>query len=645
VAWILENFTAGADSQENIREFIDSAHTHWGTDYFLLGGEADIVPIRSALNGDQSYSVSDQYYASLDSGDDWTNTVYVGRVSTENTTECEIYVNKVLYYEKSPPLDTEDNYLKRIALLAESYFEETNDSIWSDVYARFGSLFDFTIIRDSDTCDSDSCDCEDSLNCYSICPGGITPVICGDEQCDSDAMKHRNDFINALDEGQHLVSHFGHATNTGGRMGTGHSVGIDNYYIDSCMSNDNMFSIIISPACCGLTNFEQYEDFDCISEHFLFHNVNTGAVAFMGNTWSGHSSSLPIDTLWWTEFSDESRTDFNVGKIFAEAKNRWPITDDSSTFSKFAHWRFNLHGEPAIPIWTDIPDTFLVTLPDIFIRNEPCTVLVKNSSNNPESLATVCLWQKDTYCFIETTNSQGHAIFNKAFTVADSIIVTISKYNFKPYQSKVFVIVTGCLKGTVLDKSDNPYGYPVENVRVRTDPTSDEDTTDSNGEYFIDSVFANTYSVLFEFEGDINAEKFNVEIVANDTTTADTAIYEFEYLLGDANMHIGLWPPRILGSDITYLSNYFKGYPTSIPCYLSGFWASADANGNCIVGMSDVTKLVNYFKGQPLIQCSVYVPAWNSTNDAPGSAPNGWPNCDQSKLLQNTTIIPIQSIK
>lgn len=102
----------------------------------------------------------------------------------------------------------------------------------------------------------------------------------------------------------------------------------------------------------------------------------------------------------------------------------------------------------------------------------------------------------------------------------------------------------------------------------------------------------------------------------------------YQYLPGDVNMAYGLWPPATIGSDVTFLVNYFRGIPDAIPCYMGSFWGSADINGDCNVLGSDVTRLVNYFRGTiSLSYCAQYPPAWLSGEDLPENAPQGWPNC------------------
>lgn len=102
----------------------------------------------------------------------------------------------------------------------------------------------------------------------------------------------------------------------------------------------------------------------------------------------------------------------------------------------------------------------------------------------------------------------------------------------------------------------------------------------------------------------------------------------YEYVTGDANMINGIWPPLVIGGDVTFLVNYFRG--TVDPCLLDDFFAAADVNGDCSIIGSDVTRLVTYFRGlAPLVPCPDYVPCWPTPDDTEGvPEPSGWPNCD-----------------
>ncbi|MCP4582813.1 MAG: hypothetical protein GY839_14480, partial [candidate division Zixibacteria bacterium] len=123
------------------------------------------------------------------------------------------------------------------------------------------------------------------------------------------------------------------------------------------------------------------------------------------------------------------------------------------------------------------------------------------------------------------------------------------------------------------------------------------------------------------------------------------------YLAGDANMFNGTWPPSVIGSDVTYLVNYFRSMPSSQPCFMFNagaliappyFWASADANGDCLIIGSDVTKLVTYFRGLTTISnCSDFPPDYPPI---PPVMPPGWPNC-QTPPPALKTVIPSETDK
>jgi hypothetical protein len=112
---------------------------------------------------------------------------------------------------------------------------------------------------------------------------------------------------------------------------------------------------------------------------------------------------------------------------------------------------------------------------------------------------------------------------------------------------------------------------------------------------------------------------------------------ENEYLPGDANMGVGSWPPQVIGGDVTYMVGYFRGINAS--CLVSGFYCSADVNADCQVIGSDVTRLVTYFRGLADIEpCDDYPPAWPTTEDLPGEAPSGWPNCETPPVTSSKDL-------
>jgi len=233
-------------------------------------------------------------------------------------------------------------------------------------------------------------------------------------------------------------------------------------------------------------------------------------------------------------------------------------------------------------------------------------------------------------------------------------VATFEKDGWITYMSDPFTIVDdtdiggqnivlrsyGSLGGVVDDGTD-----PIEGVHVAVEDDVvliGEDYTDVTGAYSIGGILDGDYTVTFTHIDYQTATHTGFHINDGPLGTAlNQTLSEpgYNYLTGDVNMYNGNWPPTVIGGDVTYLVNFFRGIEASVPCLLYGFWASADANGDCLVIGSDVTKLVSYFRGTTtLFYCPDYEPTWPTPDDLPVDAPDGWPNCDTAPVT--TKVIP-----
>ncbi len=140
LSWIRSRYD-GQDDQERIRNFIKDAYENWGTAWVLIGGDVNVIPYREAsmrfYYHDMLRVSTDLYYACLDGnwnadGDDKFGEpedstdlypeVFVGRASAENIQEAEIFVAKILNYEKRTANTTTD-YLTKALFIGEDLFE------------------------------------------------------------------------------------------------------------------------------------------------------------------------------------------------------------------------------------------------------------------------------------------------------------------------------------------------------------------------------------------------------------------------------------------------------------------------------------------------------------------------------------------
>jgi hypothetical protein len=195
------------------------------------------------------------------------------------------------------------------------------------------------------------------------------------------------------------------------------------------------------------------------------------------------------------------------------------------------------------------------------------------------------------------------------------------------------------ITGTVTDR----FSDPIEDVLVSIlGDTVTSDTTGPDGIYSLVVDYLDYYDLLFYNTDYRETIAGDILVSLGETTYVDITLYNsFPYLPGDANMD-----GKNTGNDVTYLVNYFRSAPTTVPCYFingtSLLWASADANGSCDITGNDVTKMVNFNRSDPtapvLLYCPDYEPLYHTVGEVPDPLPDGWPFCD-NPVVTGTKII------
>jgi hypothetical protein len=181
---------------------------------------------------------------------------------------------------------------------------------------------------------------------------------------------------------------------------------------------------------------------DCIAEHFVIYNSNQAGVAFTGNTRDGwyyvgypESLSAQLDRDWWKAVFLNSQD--NLGKAIIWSKHQFGT---GANIRKHCEWTFNLLGEPAMPIWTDTPDSFDVTHPsELLIGSSSFTVHVEKVGGGNIQDAYVCLWKDDEVYLRDYTNYNGDVTFNPSPSTGGILYVTVTKHNYLPYEGSAQV--------------------------------------------------------------------------------------------------------------------------------------------------------------------------------------------------------------
>lgn len=418
----------GTDNQEKIRNFIIDARNDWGTLYFLLGGENDIIPFEVRVYNINAVP-SDAYYGDFD--DDWVQEVFVGRVTAEDSAQVTRFVDKVLQYETAPPLSGYPENVTLVGMdltLAEQppYYTLTAGEEMKDSLAR-----------------------------------EIIPARCPTVKIyDSEPGLHKSDLLAALNAGQNLVNHYDHSDYLS--LGVGHiNHGEDLTSTDvALLTNTDRCFVMYSLGCDA--NRMDYND--CIGENIVIESDNRAGVAFIGNTRNGwfytgepYTLSAELDREWWRALFVENK--YRLGEALAWSKNNNPSYD---TMWMYSQWTLNLLGDPAMPVWTAAPELFDITHPSqLETAAEWVTVHVEKNTVEKVSGAFVCLWKDNEVYERAVTDFNGDAVVNLALADEGEMLVTVTKHNFVPYQGAIeIVLVIDTDSDGVRDENDNcPFVY------------------------------------------------------------------------------------------------------------------------------------------------------------------------------------------
>ncbi len=466
----------GADTQEKIRNYLIDIKSRYGSLFVLLGGDTNIIPARlkkTRQGGKKDLYVVDYYYACAGNGD-WSikgDGMFVdrfginafslafklGRAPVENQTEAEVFVNKVINYERC--IGVEDTRYYNNTLVADAFiasgscntyllYDEGKDTLVINYHEYKNNGNDFAkswfIYDDYLGVDALRCmyrdirgswhfvECDEKKHLSDPIPGGICRFQ-GNEELTSAS------FLDALNNGGnsnyghfHIVYHMDHSSPNG--MGTSSLMknqSINKFDVDR-LSNGNYNQIVISGGCTPADITK-----DCIAEHFL-NNPNGGAVAFIGNTdvgWAYEYAQFQrfCNELYKKTSALTDRFDLSYLHIKANTVGKTPVSA--------ANCSLHLFGDPEMQVWTAIPQNLNVSITPNSIRNEKNTITVTISNLPSSQAATVCLQKKDEVYTVQTMQN-GTQTFVVTPKTTGMLEVTVTAHNFRPFETTIPVGVS-----------------------------------------------------------------------------------------------------------------------------------------------------------------------------------------------------------
>ncbi|UCE18506.1 MAG: hypothetical protein JSV84_16915 [Gemmatimonadota bacterium] len=400
--------TGSLPTNEHIRSYIQDYYTRSSVplEYVILVGDDDMPTflyydeMEGMLFPSWPWDATDHPYSLLE-GDDYFPDVFVGRLSVSSLKEVRTVVNKIVSYEREPYMGQTDWY-KRALMVCN--FEGNASSRTTKLWVR-DKLFDNGFVQ------------VDTSFTYSV------------SECDVGFIS------TVLNSGVSFVNYRGIA------MWGGWASYVDLYNIYR-LQNGFMLPVITDMTCTQASFYL----FDCVAEGWLRAGTPLnpkGGIAIVGPTASNTKVYFNnvLDGGFYSGVFDDSL--FTVGQALARAKtelyNQYPLNRGPGhawNSVECYFYMYTLIGDPGLDMWTDIPRLLTVEHPSVIESGVNVLDLkVKDSMNRPVSDAYVSLTRGGEILSGGFTGGDGRIALPQSVEIGDSVRITVTKHNFKPYQT------------------------------------------------------------------------------------------------------------------------------------------------------------------------------------------------------------------
>lgn len=451
-------------------------------DYVLIvGGNDDVpgMPFDFSFKDEVYHAVTDFYYGLPDT--DSIPQIYRGRITGDNSSEISTVLNKIIQYEKNPPMD-ESFYTTALHC---SYFEDYNHKIFSE-----DGYEDGTFVLTSENIRNHLVDKGYHIPRQYVKGSPYTTLYWSDVfsrgfPLPSDLQPgtflwngNADSIRNIINNGTFYVFYHGH-----GETHYWQNPYFSCYDISS-LQNGNKLPVIFSMTCLtGKYNLP----YDCFAEKAL-KKSDGGCVGIFASTdigITGYDDAVAMgmfDAIWpnlqltyfITNYYPYQYTSFSIptyelGQILDRGLLRMGETHNWDESNKNDIYKlYHCFGDPSMQIYTDKPKHFAE--PSIFSRNDTIYVFVEDGD---------C---KITF-LNKLTNRMESYIGNYAAYAnpADSLVICLDRHNYVPYiwdySKDLFIQNENIQNETRIYKGNVIY---IGNNVTSTKPTGDVNIQSSN---------------------------------------------------------------------------------------------------------------------------------------------------------------------
>ncbi len=527
----ITNTTNGVDAAEKIRNYIIQEYQNNDIQYVTLAGDIEIVPYRGFFCSVQSSSVyeddnipADVYFSALDGNwntdgdanwgepdeDDLLPEIAVGRLPFSNSTELSNIINKIINYSNSP-VTTTDELIN--PLLAGEFLTDDPTTYGSDYlnlligYQNENGYITNGINTNYTTMYVD----EGTWNGY------------GDE------------IMDAMNSGYGFLHHVGHA-NSDFMMGLSTS-DITSANFAQLNGTTHNYALVYSHGCiCGA-----FDANDCVSETMV--KINKCAVAVFTNSrygWFNQGQTEGPSQHLHREFVDalyfDKQNHAGIAEIISKNETA-PWCEVQGEFEPGAQrWCFYDHNvltDPALPIWTNNPQSFSVSYENVLPLGADYIVNV-NTNKTPLENAKCFILQNNKIIGRAYTNISGIATINvdiQEATIGIAKLIVVG-YNTLPQEYDINIIEA---TGAVLSMFSSTFSDDNNNI------------PDYNEQLFINLVIKNY--------GQQNATNVTLTLSSEDE---NVTIIEGEQIVGTINALGQFESTNILKIQTNYIPDQYS---------------------------------------------------------------------------------------